>query len=114
MAWPDRISVCHKIRSPPTRDSDSFILEAIILSELHQRPAARCVEDIVVYDYTQGRKTAMRPFMRDFFLDIFRKQEEAREINLHKVKAMLNRVELLEKETWNHENAREDFGNAAP
>ena len=114
MTWPDRISVYHKLRSAPAENSDSFILEAIILSEVHQRIAARCVEDNVVYDYTQGRKTAMRPFMRDFFRDVFRRQEEARDIHLHRIKDLLGRVELLEKETWDHENAKEDFGSAGP
>lgn len=51
MAWPDRISVYHKLRAAPTASTDSFILDVLILSERHQRPAARCVEDIVVYDY---------------------------------------------------------------
>lgn len=44
MAWPDRISVYHKLRSLPTSSTNSFILDVIIISERHQRPAARCVE----------------------------------------------------------------------
>jgi hypothetical protein len=76
MTYPDHISVFHKLRSLPSPDSSSFILDVLILSELHQRPAARCVEDIVVYDYKAGKKVNIRPFMMRAFEQTWRKQEE--------------------------------------
>ena len=35
----------------------SLILKSTVLSHKHQRAAARVLEDVVVYDYRQGRKT---------------------------------------------------------
>ena len=112
MIWPDRISVYHKLRSAPTATTDSFILDVLILSEKHQRAAARCVEDIVVYDYQRGRKSPLRDFMVQKFQETFELQEEARERNERKVRDLLDRVERLEKESWDREDAVEDMGHA--
>lgn len=112
MIWPDRISVYHKLRSAPTATTDSFILDVLILSEKHQRPAARCVEDIVVYDYRQGRKSPLRDFMVEKFQETFELQEEARRRNEGKVRNLLHRVAMLEKQSWNREDAVEDKGRA--
>lgn len=113
MTWPDRVSVYHKIRRAPEATDDSFILDAIILSERHQRPAARCVEDIVVYDYQKGSKTSLRPFMRDVMQETFRLQEKAKEDNVGQVLSLTQRVEKLEKLTWDRADAKEDFGSAS-
>ncbi|KAI9742814.1 MAG: hypothetical protein M1818_003543 [Claussenomyces sp. TS43310] len=112
MTWPDHISVYHKLRHRPTQDSHSFILDVIIMSERMQRPAARCEEDIVVYDYQRGAKTALPPFVARHFTETFRLQEEAKERNTHRVLALLNQVEALEKESWNRSDAKEDLGSA--
>jgi hypothetical protein len=112
MTWPDRISVYHKIRNLPTASGTSFILEVLILSERHQRAAARCVEDIVVYDYLAGRKTPLSPFMLDAFTETWRLQEEAKSKNLERVGELIRRVEGLELGSWNREDAKEDFGSA--
>lgn len=97
MTWPDRISVYHKLRSPPTPTSDSITLDVLILSERQQRPAARCVEDIVVYDYQRGQKTPLRPFMVEKFLETYELQEEARVRNKGRVRGLLERVRRLER-----------------
>ncbi len=94
----------------PTASTDSFILDVIIMSERHQRVAARCVEDIVVYDYKAGKKTALRPFMVEAFREAFKLQEEARVINYERVKGLLEDVRALEAETWDKEGAVEDMG----
>ncbi len=112
MTWPDRISVYHKLRSPPTATTNSFILDVLILSEKHQRPAARCVEDIVVYDYQRGRKSPLRDFMVEKFRETFELQEEARGRNERKVRDLLDRVRRLEKKSWDREDAVEDVGHA--
>jgi hypothetical protein len=39
MKWPDRVTVLHKLRDRPEVDTDHFILDVLILSELHRRPA---------------------------------------------------------------------------
>jgi len=110
MTWPDRVSVFHKIRSLPTTSTDSFILDVIIMSERHQRAAARCEEDIVVYDYKVGTKTPLRPFMVKAFKETFQLQEEARERNCKRVKGLLEDIRALEAETWDKEGAVEDMG----
>jgi MoxR-like ATPase len=112
MTWPDRVSVYHKLRYPPSSSTDSFILDAIILSERQQRPAARCVEDIVVYDYRKGKKTPLRPFMTEVFTQTFRLQVEARAKYTDRVLELLRQVENLEKESWDRKDAKEDFGSA--
>ena len=112
MTWPDRVSVYHKLRSPPSGSTDSFVLDVIILSERQQRAAARCVEDIVVYDYRKGIKAPLRPFMAEVFTQTFRLQEEARAKYTARVLELLKQVESLEKESWDRKDAKEDFGSA--
>jgi hypothetical protein len=112
MTWPDRVSVYHKLRYPPSASTDSFILDVIILSERQQRAAARCVEDIVVYDYGKGKRTPLRPFMAEVFRETFRLQEEAKAKNTERVLDVLRQVGGLEKESWDKKGAEEDFGSA--
>lgn len=112
MAWPDRISVYHKLREAPTASTDSFILDVLILSERHQRPAARCVEDIVVYDYRRGVKSPLRDFMVDHFRGTFELQEQSKVRNERRVRDLLQRIQRLEKRVWDKPEAVEDMGNA--
>ncbi|KAI9871936.1 MAG: hypothetical protein M1830_002239 [Pleopsidium flavum] len=111
MTWPDHISVYHKLRSSPSASTDSFILDVVILSELHQRPAARCIEDIVVYDYRQGKKTPLRPFMLERFRETYALQEQAQEENSTRIKTLLDQVRSLETSSWDMPDAREDSGS---
>lgn len=110
MAWPDKVSVFHKLRKIPKEGESSFVLDAMILSEREQRPAARCLEDIVVYDYRVGKKIALRPFMLDGFETIYREQEEAREKNTRRVLQILDDVRQMEKDSWDRADAKEDLG----
>ncbi|OBT99794.1 hypothetical protein VE01_01977 [Pseudogymnoascus verrucosus] len=110
MAWPDKVSVFHKLRKIPKEGESSFVLDAMILSEREQRPAARCLEDIVVYDYRVGKKIALRPFMLDGFEKIYREQEEAREKNTRRVLQILEDVRQMEKDSWDRADAKEDLG----
>ena len=112
MAWPDRISVYHKIRTAPAASTDSFVLDVLILSERHQRPAATCVEDIVVYDYRRGAKTHLKDFMLDKFKETFELQEESKTRNERRVGDLLDRVQRLEKQSWDRLDAVEDAGSS--
>jgi len=112
MTWPDHVTVLHKLRSMPNQDTDHFILDVVILSELHRRPAARCVEDSVVYDYKKGKKAPLRPFMVDKFRETFALQEQAKEKYGRRVLDLLRRVQLLEKSSWDRADAVEDLGSA--
>jgi hypothetical protein len=82
----------------------------MIMSELHQRPAARCVEDIVVYDYRAGKKVAIRPFMMDGFTECWREQEEERLRAEKRIKEVEGWVTSIEKGTWDRVGAVEDMG----
>jgi len=82
----------------------------MILSELQQRPAARCVEDIVVYDYKKGIKTAIRPFMTDMFKKTWEEQEAERRRVERRIREIEGMVKGLEGQTWDREGAVEDLG----
>jgi Thioesterase-like superfamily len=112
MTWPDRISVFHKLGSKPDQSSDSITLDVMIVSEDKQRPAARCVEDIVAYDYRTGQKTKLPTFMRDQFQHSFDLQETAKAQNGEKINWLLQRVRDLECDSWDRPDAQEDFGSS--
>jgi len=114
MTWPDRISVYHKLRSRPDHDTVSMVLDVMILSEGKQRPAARCLEDVVVYDYKLGKKSHLEPFMLAQFKHIFDLQEAAKAENLAKIQAIEDQVRFLETQSWDRPDAKEDLGSATP
>jgi hypothetical protein len=105
--------VLHKLRNRPEQDTDHFILDVLILSEAHRRAAARCIEDIVVYDYRSAKKSPLPSFMVDKFKQTFALQEEAKEANSRRVQSLLERVRQLEKSSWDRADAVEDLGSAA-
>lgn len=85
-----------------------------MLSERHQRAAARCLEEIVVYDYRKGSKAKLPPFMIAKFTQMWRKQEEAKARKGDSVRSLFERVARLEKSTWDREDAVEDIGEGRP
>ena len=113
MTWPDRISVYHKLRSRPNETTESIILDVMILSEVRQRPAARCLEDVVVYDYKEGKKASLPPFLLKQFAKTFELQEKSKIENTKRVQSILTRVTALEDGTWNKPDAKEDLGTQA-
>ena len=110
MTWPDRISVYHKIRARPTESTESLILDVMILSEVKQRPAARCLDDVVPYDYRKGRKRVLAPFMLEQFIKTFDLQEAVEKENSGRVQSLLDQVRWLEKQSWDRSDAKEDLG----
>ena len=112
MKYPDHISVYHKLGREPQRGMDAFLFQVVILSELHQRIAARVTEDCVLYDYRIGKKTTLKPFLVDVLRETWRLQEEAKRANSHRVGALLDRVRKLEVESWDSTDAVEDMGTA--
>ncbi|PWW75379.1 hypothetical protein C7212DRAFT_297283 [Tuber magnatum] len=96
--WPDKVTVYHKLSE--VGDS-SFTLGAIILSERHQRPAARCMEDIVVYNYQPKGKSPpgrapLPEFARTQFKSTLQLQKEVRGDALDAVRDLDARVNDLE------------------
>lgn len=114
MTWPDRISVYHKLRSRPTASTDAMVLDVMILSEVKQRPAARCLEDCVVYDYRKGKKASLPTWMLEQFEKTYDLQERNKIENGKNVRSLLDRVAALEKQTWDRPDAQEDHGSSHP
>ncbi|KAM4066183.1 thioesterase-like superfamily protein [Hirsutella rhossiliensis] len=79
ITYPDSVTVLHKLAKKPHYNSDAIFLEAVILSEQHRRPAARCFEDIAVYDYRAARRAPLQDFMVDRLREIYDLQEKSRE-----------------------------------
>jgi acyl-CoA thioesterase FadM len=111
MVWPDKVSVFHKLSTVPTSDTSAFTLDVMILSEKEQRPAARCVESIVMYDYRIGKKTTFPPFMLEAFKNLWKEQKTAQEKNTAKLLSLFAEVRALEKDSWDKADVVEDFGN---
>ncbi|KUJ10964.1 uncharacterized protein LY89DRAFT_596128 [Mollisia scopiformis] len=111
MTWPDSISVFHKLAQRPSPSDSHFILDVMIVSELHQRPAARCVEDIVVYDYKAGKKVEIRPFMMKAFEHAWEEQEDTKRKVEQRIRDIEEKVADLEAGTWNKVGAVEDMGS---
>ncbi|KAF7879203.1 hypothetical protein EAF04_000401 [Stromatinia cepivora] len=113
MTWPDHISVYHKLsHQPKSEDEFSFKLDVLIVSELHQRPAARCVEDIVTYDYKNGKKERLQPWLLDAFAKTWEEQNIAIANARKKIEGIEEKVRKLEIETWDRADAVEDMGTA--
>lgn len=110
MTWPDKISVFHKLRYLPKPEDTSFVLDVVILSEGQRRVAARCEEDIVVYDYKRGEKIAIREFMMRAFEKTWRDQREEEERVRRRVEEVEGVVRELERGCWDKEGAVEDMG----
>ncbi|KIN00100.1 hypothetical protein OIDMADRAFT_164253 [Oidiodendron maius Zn] len=110
MTWPDHISVFHKLKELPRESDSNFELDVIILSELHRRPAARCEEDIVVYDYRAGKKRSIMPFMMNQFENTWKAQEETRQRVEKRIVELEETVRELENETWERADSAEDVG----
>ncbi|KXT16088.1 hypothetical protein AC579_7128 [Pseudocercospora musae] len=113
MRYPDHATILHKLATEPKEGTDTFDLHVLILSELHQRPAARVIEDVVFYDYRKAKKTPMRPFMLDVLQHTWMLQKEARRVNRERVTSILERVRALELGSWDRKGAVEDIGSAS-
>lgn len=116
MVSPDKISVYHKLSHPPHAPSSSHSpsslhFDVVIFSEAKQRPAARCVEDVVVYDYKVGRKVSALPgYMLDQLGRTWELQEEAKSVNKARIGEIEKQVRALETGSWDREGAVEDMG----
>lgn len=115
MTYPDRVSVYHRLRHPPSAQPSpsSLILDAVIFSHRHRRVSARVEEDVVIYDYRAARKTEMPAFMRDVLEDTFEQQQAETARSRRRIWDLIGDVERLEKETWDRPDAVEDIGGAA-
>lgn len=116
MKSPDKITVYQRLLPDPSSSIASqgaFQLQVMILSEARQRPAARCHEDIVTYDYKKNQKTPeLPPFIQDQFNIIWELQEKSKQEWQQKILEIEKRVRTLEVESWDRADAVEDNGSA--
>ncbi|KAL4973682.1 thioesterase-like superfamily-domain-containing protein [Aspergillus desertorum] len=115
MQYPDRVTVYHKLVHDPSSSQTTqfaFHLQAIILSEARQRPAARVNEDLVTYDYKTGKKVAIPPWLMEQLKDTWKLQEQAKRQWQQRILDIEARVRELEVESWDREDAVEDMGSA--
>lgn len=113
MTYPDKVTVYHKLAhspSGPHASQYSLYLQAMVISEAHQRPAARIHEDLVTYDYRLGKKTALPPFLMAQCKATWELQEQAKKLWLERILEIEARVRTLEVESWDREDAVEDTG----
>ncbi|KAK2034800.1 hypothetical protein LX32DRAFT_551416 [Colletotrichum zoysiae] len=96
MKFPDRIHVLYKLTEPPNYDTTSLNLEAWVLSDNHRRIAARCIEEIAIYDYAVGKKSVLKSFMVERLQQTFLLQEKARIAFQGEARQVIAAVEKLE------------------
>ncbi|KAL5340811.1 thioesterase-like superfamily-domain-containing protein [Aspergillus crustosus] len=115
MQYPDKVTVYHKLIQDPTSSQSSqfaFHLQAMIVSEGRQRPAARVHEDLVTYDYKQGKKAAIPPFLMEQLKGTWKLQEQTKVFWQQRILDIEARVRKLETDSWDREDAVEDTGSA--
>lgn len=66
----------------------------------------------MVYDYKAAKKCSMKAFMIDKLQETFDLQEQAKEKYGSMALGLIQRVEELEKGSWDRPDAKEDFGSA--
>ncbi|KAL7954765.1 Thioesterase/thiol ester dehydrase-isomerase [Trichoderma compactum] len=96
MTFPDRVTVLHKLVTKPDNSSDRFYLEAVMYSEQQRRPAAKCFEDIVVYDYRAAKKAPLKPFMVEELQATYDLQEQRKKEAEKKVAELQEFVQQVE------------------
>ncbi|KAJ5631109.1 uncharacterized protein N7484_011209 [Penicillium longicatenatum] len=116
MKSPDKITVYQKLvhdPASPLSPQSGFELHVMILSEARQRPAARCHEESVIYDYQKNRKTPqLPPFIFKQFKTIWELQEKSKLEWQQRILDIESRVRTLEVESWDRADAVEDTGSA--
>ena len=112
MTWPHPMSVYHNLYSSPLAASNSIQIGVLVLSDRHQRPAARWVEDLIFNNYADGRKSELENSMFIALQDAWVEQEKNRAQSEKRIRELMIRLTKLEKESWDQEGAQEDMGDA--
>jgi acyl-CoA thioesterase FadM len=112
LQYPDRVTVIHKLLQEPKMGMDALHLEAVVLSETHQRIAARITEDIAVYDYRIQKKAPLPDFMVETFMQEWQDQQKAMKDAANHRGSIESKLRDLEQQTWDRSDAVEDMGSA--
>ncbi|ROT40746.1 Thioesterase/thiol ester dehydrase-isomerase [Sodiomyces alkalinus F11] len=119
LGFPDKVTVLDRLVEKPTYDADVLRLDVLILSERHRRVAARCEEEVAVYDYRSARKTVLPRDMVDRLAETYELQEEARRVAEAKAAEVIRAVERMESigqfsgQRLLHEHSRLPFHDTA-
>ena len=97
LTFPDKVIVLHKLAKRPTAASDHVKLDALIISKNHQRVAAKCMEDNVIYDYRTSKKTHLEPDMVEVLSQTWDLQERERSLCNQQILKILATVDELEQ-----------------
>ena len=65
----------------------------------------------MVYDYRRQVKSPLRDFMVAKLRETFELQQQSKIVNEKRVRDLLQRVQMLEKEVWDRPDAVESTGN---
>ena len=112
LQYPDRVTVIHRLLQKPKKGMDALHLEAVVLSETHQRIAAKITEDIAVYDYRIRQKAPLPEFMVETLMKEWELQERSAKQARNESDVLQGKLKKIEKETWDREDAVEDLGSA--
>lgn len=96
VTYPDRVTVLHKLAMKPDYTSDALFFDVLIVSEAHKRIAARCFEDIVVYDYRSAKRTPLEPCMVDRLRETYEMQEKNKKQRQEEVKELFGALAMIE------------------
>ncbi|KAH7032759.1 uncharacterized protein B0I36DRAFT_361531 [Microdochium trichocladiopsis] len=117
IVYPDTISVYYRLTKPVTDPSSTTTtpylnLQSLILTHKHRRIAATTDESVVVYDYQAASKTDLPGFAAPLFGRTWNLQQVVAGRAQQRIAELVRAVEDLEKDTWDREDAKEDFGSS--
>ncbi|CAI6090880.1 unnamed protein product [Clonostachys chloroleuca] len=95
MTFPDNVTVLNRLVEAPTTETHDLMLEVWIISEKHRRLAARCLEEVTVYDYQAGRKATLAPFMVEKLNETWDLQEKFRARFNEEAKSVAEALDMI-------------------
>ncbi|KFA49935.1 hypothetical protein S40293_01231 [Stachybotrys chartarum IBT 40293] len=96
VTFPDQINVVYKLTQAPKADSTSLFLEAAIYSSRNRRLAAKCYEELVVYNYRKAERATLPSWLYAGLRDVWNMQGEAVEWAEKEIRELLRRFEEFE------------------
>jgi hypothetical protein len=96
VTFPDQINVVYKLTQAPKADSTSLFLEAAIYSSRNRRLAAKCYEELVVYNYRKAERATLPSWLYAGLRDVWNMQGEAIEWAEKEIRELLRRFEEFE------------------
>ena len=112
MTFPSSFSTHHRLVSTVNLGTDTVFFDCVVLSHSHQRPAATIREEVVCYDYRQGKRVPLELYMIDVIRAQWRKENDEKLEWRTRRAVVQNMMTDLEQKTWAIPGAKEDLGSA--